>query len=460
MNLPKKIGYNTLCQLFGKFVSALSTFLILALVARRFGEAGTGEFTLILSYTALFYLISDFGLNAIVVKKMVAEKKKSAFYFQNLLGLRIVFSLFLIVVAVLTSRFLPYSRTFKLGVILTSLTILTQSIFTTANAFFQSRLRYDLSVLASSLGSLVTVSLVFLLLQTSFSLLNLLLAYPIGGIAMAVISLFVISAKGGPALGGHYLQLTIRPAFDFRFWRALLLATLPLSLTLIVDLLHFRIDTFLLAYFRPITEVGTYNLAYKVFENILVFPVFFVNSVYPFLIENHTQGVQKLRAIIKKSLFFLIAVSVLGSLFLVFFSPLVIRLLAGGGFSNSVLTLRILSFSLPAFFATALLMWVLITLGKQWLLFRIYFIAMILDLVLNLIFIPKYGFLAAAVTTGATEGLVLILEGFFVWKFLSPKYRTSDPFVNLRKKYGYPFSGIDFTKEIRKMRDKRWNLSS
>lgn len=37
--------------------------------------------------------------------------------------------------------------------------------------------------------------------------------------------------------------------------------------------------------------------------------------------------------------------------------------------------------------------------------------------------------------------------------------KTSDPFVNLRKKYGYPFSGIDFTKEIRKMRDKRWNLS-
>jgi len=37
---------------------------------------------------------------------------------------------------------------------------------------------------------------------------------------------------------------------------------------------------------------------------------------------------------------------------------------------------------------------------------------------------------------------------------------VTDPFVNLRKKYGYPFSGIDFTKEIRKMRDKRWNLSS
>lgn len=408
MDLRRKIGYNTLCQLFGKFVSALSTFLILALVARRFGEAGTGEFTLIFSYTALFYLISDFGLNAVAVKKMVADKKKSAFYFQNLLGLRIVFGLFLIAFAVLFSRFLPYSKTFKLGIILTSLTILTQSIFTTSNALFQSRLRYDLSVLASSLGSLTTVFLVFLFTQKELSLVNLLLAYPIGGIAMAAGSLFLVYSS----------LFLVRPAFDFKFWRILFLTTLPLSLTLVVDLLHFKIDTFILAYFRPITEVGTYNLSYKVFENILVFPVFFVNSIYPFLIENHTRGVQKLRTMVKKSLLFLLFVAFLISLFSFLFSPFIIRLLAGGGFSDSVLTLRILSFSLPAFFVTALLMWVLITLGKQWLLFKIYFLAMVLDLVLNLIFIPKYGFLAAAVTTGATEALVLILEGYFVWKFL------------------------------------------
>lgn len=32
---------------------------------------------------------------------------------------------------------------------------------------------------------------------------------------------------------------------------------------------------------------------------------------------------------------------------------------------------------------------------------------------------------------------------------------TGDPFVNLRKKYGYPFSGVNFTEEIRKTRNTR-----
>lgn len=408
MSLSRKIGYNTLCQLLGKLASALATFFVLGLVARRFGEEGTGEFTLVLSYVALFYLFADFGFNAVVVKKMVAKKERAAFYFRNLLGLRIVWAGILIFLALFISRLLPYSVVFKSGVLLTLLTILTQAIFTTGNALFQSRLRYDLSALASSLGSVTTLFLVVFLIFKKLPWVKVLIAYPLGGLVMAAASLFIISR----------LQFIILPRLDIRFWRSLFGATLPLALTLVVDLLHFKIDAFLLAYFRPMTEVGVYNLACKIFENILVFPVFFINSVYPILVKDRTRGIKTLRLRVKKAFRLLLLTAMISLFGLLFFAPLVIQLLAGGGFGGSVLTLRILSFSLPAFFVTALLMWVLITLGKQWLLFRIYSLAMVLDLVLNVVFIPKFGYLAAAATTGVTEGLVLFLEGYFVWKFL------------------------------------------
>jgi O-antigen/teichoic acid export membrane protein len=415
------IGKNTLAQVIGKIITAGTTFLVLAMVARRFGEAGTGEFTLILSFTALFYLIADFGLNAFTVKRMVTESKKAPFYFSNLLGLRLCWSFLLVILAILISRFLPYSRTFKFGVLVACLTIVTQAIVTTANVFFQSRLRYDQSVFASALGSLTTVFLVYLFNQRNFSLVNLLFAYPIGGLVMTMISLFIISTTGGFAPGGRYSLFIIRPAFNLSFWRNLFLSTLPLSLTLLVDLVHFKIDAFVLAFFRPITEVGNYNVAYKVFENILVFPVFFVNSLYPFLIKKYTGGLNKLAFSIKKAGLFLFLVSILCLLFLVIFAPIIIHVLTGRGFENSILALRVLALTLPPFFITALLMWVLITLGRQWLLFKIYTIAMILDLILNLVFIPKFGFLAAAVVTGGTETLLLILEVFFVLKLLNKR---------------------------------------
>lgn len=45
-----------------------------------------------------------------------------------------------------------------------------------------------------------------------------------------------------------------------------------------------------------------------------------------------------------------------------------------------------------------------------------------------------------------------------LWKWLIAE--TTDPFVNLRRKYNYPFSGVDFTGETRETRDTKWNLSS
>ena len=411
MVLSKKTAQNTFWQLLGKLVSALATFLILGLVARRFGEEGTGEFTLVLAYVALFYLLADFGFNAVVVKKMVAQKEKAVSFFRNLLGLRFVWAGALIVLALAVSRILPYSPFFKLGVLLTLATIFTQAVLTTSNAFFQFRRRYDLSVLASSLGGLTVLFLASGLIFKGVSLVQVLVAYPVGGAVMAAGSLVVI----------RRFQLAVSPRLDASVWRSFFKATFPLALTLIVDLLHFKVDAFLLAYFRPMTEVGIYNLAYKIFENILVFPVFFVNSVYPDLVTGHLQGIQNLRLMTAKALRFLVLVSLVISLGLLIFSPLAIRLLAGRGFAGSVTPLRLLSFSLPAFFVTALLMWVLITLGQQWLLFRIYLLAMILDLGLNLIFIPRFGYLAAAAITGITEGLVLFLESFLVWKFLNQR---------------------------------------
>jgi O-antigen/teichoic acid export membrane protein len=70
MGLPFKIAANTLYQLIGKLITAGITFLVTILIARQFGSTGFGEFTKITTYVAFFYLIVDFGQNAIVLKQI------------------------------------------------------------------------------------------------------------------------------------------------------------------------------------------------------------------------------------------------------------------------------------------------------------------------------------------------------------------------------------------------------
>ena len=168
-------------------------------------------------------------------------------------------------------------------------------------------------------------------------------------------------------------------------------------------------DSVILTLTRTTTEVGVYGLAYKVFELALVFPTFFMNAVYPMMLET-----DRFKTILKRSLVFLILASCVMIPVVWFAAPYLSRI--QDGFAASVPALRVLSLSLPFFFVSALTMWALIALKRHMLLAGIYGGGMILNISLNLFFIPVWGYMAAAWITVVSEGLVLLVSGFFLYE--------------------------------------------
>ena len=150
---------------------------------------------------------------------------------------------------------------------------------------------------------------------------------------------------------------------------------------------------------------------------------FFMNSLYPVMLGQVKEGEEKLKNLIKKLTFLLLFTSLPLTLLVFFLAPLLTLIKAD--FSPSILALRVLSFSFPLFFLSALFMWVLIALGRQRLLMFFYGISMILNIILNLIFIPQYGYLASATLTGVTELAVLILTGLCVFYLLKKPSLTN-----------------------------------
>lgn len=418
MPLKLKIAFNTIIQLLGKAATAGVTLLITILVARTFDPQGYGDYTKILTYIAPFYLISDFGLNAVVLRKLSTEEDQTETFFANLLGLRIIFSLLLIFLAVAILSFLPpgqnqgFTPLVRLGIIIFALTIFTQAIFTTGNLLFQKNLRYDLSVLSAFLGSLVTLALVGFFVFTRSSLILIVVSYIVGGVITALL-----------ALGLLRKFVKVHPAFNFSYWREFLWVAWPLGLTLVFNLIYFRADIFILTLTRPTYEVGIYGLAYKFFELPLTIPIFLINSIYPLMLTYNHENPAKLKSLVKKIFYFLLLISAGLVVFSWIFAPLLT--LIKPTFSDSILAFRILALSFPLFFLSGLSMWVLITLGKQNLLLLFYGLSMVFNVGLNLIYIPQFGYLAAAVTTGLTEAVVLILTGWSALSILNQNYREA-----------------------------------
>ncbi len=326
----KKIIKQTSWQVLGKVVTTVSTLIILSAISRNYGEYGVGIYSLVLVFLALFYLSVDFGFNAHIVPQLV---KSDSFIWQKLLGLRLIFGLFLISLCLIVAFVYPTTdENFRKALFIGAFSILGVAIYNTGSAFFQAKLRYDLSVIAVSISTLVSLLLTILLIYLKVEIATLIWAHLLGWLVCAVLVLFFVS---------KFKKVT--PLFDFKFTKDLFLIIWPVSATLILNVVYFRADAFILSYFKGFSDVGIYNLAYQVFQSVLVLPTFIMNSYYPLMITS-LENRQKFISQIKMALLGLALLSCLGIIFTFLFSSLIIKVIASEGFVDSARTLNILSF--------------------------------------------------------------------------------------------------------------------
>lgn len=399
MEKLSKIFEQTFWQVLGKVVTSLSTFIILGLVTRNYGEKGTGVFTLALTYLGIFYLLSDFGFNAHVLKNL---KSQSANWRTNvksewnkLLGTRLIWSGILVVLAVGLLPFWPFSAPdFMTAVTFGSLAIIGSGVFITCNLIFQGELKYNLSILATILGTLVSLVFFFLMTAKKLPISFLLLAHLIGWLVIALIALVLLR---------RFLP-NLLPIFNKQYSINLFQKSWPIAATLSLNVIYFRADSFLIANFRPLAEVGIYNVAYSVFQSALVLPTFIMNSYYPMMLKSFG-GVKKIGL-------GLLGLAVLGTIVTILFAPLIIKVLTGQGFLGSEVSLQILSLGFPAYFLSSLFMWMLVAKGKYKSMFLLYTSGLVFNLVLNFIYIPKYSFIAASWITVISEYVILLMQIF------------------------------------------------
>ncbi len=396
-----KISRQTLWQILGKAVTSVSTFIILGTVARNYGEKGTGVFTLALTYLAIFYLLSDFGFNAHVLKKVQSSKfKVQSLDWQKLLGTRILWSMGLILIATFTLLLWPFTSVdFAWAVIFGSLSILGSAVFVSCNLIFQAKLKYNLSVLASGTGTLVSLGVFVYLSLQKYPIPFLMLAHLTGWFVIAAAALFLVK---------RFLP-NLSPIYDMRYTIKLFKDTWPIALTLALNVVYFRIDSFLIAYFKGITDVGIYNVAYSVFQSALVLPAFIMNAYYPLMLKSLSK--------IKLVGTGLLLLAVFGSLITLMTAQPIIGLLTGEGFLGSVQSLQILSLGFPAYFLSSLLMWFMVTKGRYKTMLLIYTFGLILNLILNFIYIPQYSFLGASWITVVSEYAILLLQFIAIYYF-------------------------------------------
>jgi O-antigen/teichoic acid export membrane protein len=296
-----------------------------------------------------------------------------------------------------------FSQSVRTGIFIFSFSIFAQSIILSTTAIFQKSINYLRYMIGIVFGSLVNLVLVLLFTFLNYSIFSMLFAF----VASSFVSSLVLIKLS---------KETIWPfSFDKIFAKEIFLKSLPIGLMLIFNLVYFRADMILLSMLAPTKDVGIYGLSYKFFDFLIALPLFLSNAIYPFLIKAKKEG-KGFLSLTRNYFFVFLFSSFIVMIPFWFISPLFI--LIKTDFGNCIIPFRILLLSLPFFFTTSFLQWVLITLEKQKYLMYVYLFSVILNIGLNIIFIPQFSYVASATITLISEGLVFV---FLIVKVFNSK---------------------------------------
>jgi len=409
MSLSRKVAYNFSFQIASKIINTLIGIVNVALITRYLGVSGYGDYTTAFAYIAFFSIISDFGFFWIIVRRIAAGEDESLIV-KNATTTRLIFASIVFLSALVLLQFLPYSPQLRLAIILVAFSILWSSQTSVYNALFQAKLKMDLASTAETISKVMALGLIWLSIR-----LDLDIIYVIGSSLIGTFFNYIFCFS--------FSLRFIKPAFglDKKFMHLFFLEALPIGIASILSLIYFKIDTVILSLYKTSVDVGIYGTPYKILEILTAIPVMFVGSVFPALtVAFANNDHQKLKNLFQKS-FDLLSIGAFAVISItVALARPITNLIAGEQYLNtstvslfalpisSDMVLQILIFAVGFSFLNALFTNAVVVFGKQKSLIIPYLVGTVFNLSANILLIPKFSYLAAAVTTVVTEFIILI----------------------------------------------------
>lgn len=403
MSLSKRIAANTLIQLVGKAVTLGLSLALVAYLTRQLGVSTYGDYVTVLTFSQLFGIAADLGLNVYVLKRLSTPHKGEDQLMGSALGLRLSSVAVLMLGAAGIAWLLPYPGVVQWAIVAGLVSAALQAVNMIFVTVLQARLEMRFAVTSEIVGRAVVLGGSVWAIVAGYGLLGVIIAQVAGSLANLLLS-WAYANRFVRAVGLWQAKGT---------WPSMLKEALPISVSTILSYAYFKTDIILLSLIPIIgrvnaVETGIYGSAYKVLEVLLLIPAIFLGSVFPVLSDFINRSDQRINQLVTRAAQAMLFMGAAVGWLLFIFAPQIIHLIAGPEFDAAVLPLRILGLATACTFFATVFTYTALAFNRQISLIWVYGSAAIFNIVTNVVLIPHYSYLAAAWTTVVTEIIVLL----------------------------------------------------
>ncbi len=412
-----------LSQGVGKFVGLLFGFV----AARWLGSAGFGNHALLSPFLSYFMVLADFGLSPLLVREMSQKPAARYHVLVSGLGLRLSLAAISFVAMIAIAGLLHWPPLFLKCLLVGGLGTFLYAWNSTLTDFLTSQEKLRFAATLDMVCQAVFLTLVITLLWRETSIVSIFIAL-VAANALRAIVLWRLAGKEIGEIRWHTRD--IGPA------KHMLGEVFTFALLGLMGTMYFKIDILLLYAFKPSAVVGWYEGAYRFLEALMVLNVSMMTALFPALSrmgDNPKQSQQLHETYVRATRFLLVSGLACAATVSWLAGPL-IRLCYGADFSHAAPLVPVLMLALVLIHLNAPLGRILIALGRQRQVVKLSFITVGANIVLNLLFIPRWGAYGAAITTALSEilsfaifyPLVSALAGPLPWKTLLTGFDQTD----------------------------------
>ncbi|USN53333.1 MAG: flippase [Candidatus Nomurabacteria bacterium] len=399
MSLAGQVGRNTILQFIGKVIGTALGFITVVLMLRYLSPGEYGYYTTVIAYLGFFSVVADLGLYLILVREISKPEANAEHAIGNILGVRIFAAVLLLGIGLLIAFLLPYGPLVRQGMVVGVFSFFFIAMNQLLVGIFQKHLAMRWVVLGEVAGRVVLLGGVMGVIALQMGLLAIIAAVVLGSATNFFIS-FAAALKYEP----------IRLRFDWPYWGYILKETAPLALSVVLNLLYFRLDTIFLSLMKPAEDVGLYGAAYKVLEILITFPNMFVGLLLPVLTATAFVQRERFIHVFQRSFDALLMATIpliIGGFLIA--GPLIAFISGSEEYAAAGPIFQVLIFAVGFLFLGSLSGHTIVAINAQRKMVWAYLVVAALGLISYVVLIPPFSYYGAAVGTVLTEFTIMFV---------------------------------------------------
>lgn len=403
MNIRQTVAKNIILQMLLYLFNFLAGLYSISLIAKYLGATMFGKYGFISSFYVFFIAVLDFGISIVAVREIAKERDKAGALLNSFVTFKLFIGILLAFFAVAVANIFPFPGDLKLVLSLYS-PILIFIALGSIQIIFEADLRYEYIALSAFFWRVSSLLLLILAVRLKLGLVFIVVSFLLAE-AIKCLVLYISSKK--------FVNIKL-PCVDIKLWIELVRKAFPVFMVSLLVTTIRNIDVMMLTKMKGFAEVGLYLAPYRLCDMALSIPIALVGSVFPLMSKFYKEDYNAFKKIYQKTFDILSVGGVLLAVLVLVFADKIIILLFGANFARSALTFRILIFSTLSVYLGIGSGSLLVSIDKQKATMWFYLLGAPLNILLNLILIPRFGFVGAAISNVTAMFLIVSLTFYFI----------------------------------------------